>query len=150
MNTFYVTVPEEPAGPLWDESGRKWLKDVNGWFTSNDGDVTPPFSWTELVTQQRMTDEPPSGVYDGWKDISPGGVFHVSGHVNGDKFSSVAFGVESSGVKHILLKDGPVFNEMNAVVEDVIPLTVIPTELWDEWKSSLDVWKQEQVDACQD
>ena len=57
MTTY--NIPEEPAGPVWDKEGHRWVRMENGsWL--RDGRVWMFFMWNQLLHRLGpLTDTPP-------------------------------------------------------------------------------------------
>jgi hypothetical protein len=71
-----MSLPEEPAGPLWDDKGMRYEKGRDGEWRDPDGYARP---WAILLQQcGTLDDEPP--LRQAWEQSKPGAYYWVEGY----------------------------------------------------------------------
>lgn len=72
---YHIDLPEEPAGPLWDNKGFRYEKGQDGAWRDPDGYAR---SWAALLQQcEPLADEPP--LRQAWEQAKPGAYYWVEG-----------------------------------------------------------------------
>lgn len=150
IKTTTYALPAEPEGPVWDKTGDKWERtgDVvyahgREWAEWQHVESGRTGMWAAPLMRGPVTNTEPEPV---WPTAPL--VWH-DGKVWVQAASETYFGDSSFWGKHHLNSETASIREgARRFAREAVPVTPIPTEAWEAWRSSCDPLDMAQEDRA--